>query len=1035
MKTLFPLLITLVAGLVDVAGAAPAAVPASRPAQASVSAAGNSFNPLFSADGQHLVFVSHANNLVTNDNLNPWLDVFVHDLVNSNTVLVSVDTSGLGGANADANYPSISSNGQFIAFASRAGNLVAGDTNSASDIFVRDVVAGTTRLVSVEANGGAPADPAPSSIIPLTGNPMISAEGRWVIFESRATNLVAGGAPLGGVNIYARDTWSNVTVLVTADANGLPVGGKCELTDMTPDGRYTLFIATNGGLASYDHSGVRSLYLRDYLLATTELIHSNPEMPCVTAVIAAHGTNIVFSTQSTSAPGSSNMVVRFTRSLVGGGGRPLSIFATNTTLSMSADGTRVAFEAGGQAQLWIFHPNIEAYARPVFLTNASARPLLSGDGQSLVFVEATTPTATSWQIHAQRQVTNYALISASSPGGSSAGDFFFSAVAVSPDGSRVAFDSTANDLVVGDRNGASDIFLRDINTGVTELISSGASTKPAATAFAHSFLEPNSISADGRFVVSTRYDEPSAYRDTNGWTDVYVTDLWSNSTVAVSVNATGVGNTNLFKNPILSGDGTTIVATRGVGGSGESVLFSVQSSNGVFTPDGLSSLIPGSSSDRSYAPSLSASGQTIVFTTTSSTVVEGFPDDNGWADVILRRVPAGTNIASNYFISVTLAGNSGSGASSNGFLSRDERWVIFESTANNLTTNNAAGLPSLYARDWQSNVTYLVSVAPNGNPQWGCQSASAVLSGNSRYVAFPSGNNYLTVHDLLTHTSVLADNPVAKSPALDYDGRLVAYVKRSAGSNYDQVYVRDLQGTQIDLVSANVSGAAGHGHSSLPLLSGDGRYVVFASLAGDLVANDVNGVTDIFVRDRVLGVTMVVSANAQGRPGNGSSTRPVLAADGRTVVFQSFANDLVGGDYNDKRDLFVVKLGGADTDHDEMDDDWEVTYFGNLSRNGVGDYDNDGATDLAEFRAGTDPTNSNSVFRVLTVAPAGGGNTLLLWTGNAALTYRAEFKDDLGAASWTPLAGTISWNGTTASIPDVTAANSTHRYYRVVRLP
>ena len=180
---------------------------------------------------------------------------------------------------------------------------------------------------------------------------------------------------------------------------------------------------------------------------------------------------------------------------------------------------------------------------------------------------------------------------------------------------------------------------------------------------------------------------------------------------------------------------------------------------------------------------------------------------------------------------------------------------------------------------------------------------------------------------------------------------------------------------------------------------------------------------------------MLVSANSVGPAGNGPSTRPVMAADGRTVVFQSFASDLAGGDYNDKRDLFVLKLGGVDSDGDGMDDDWEVAYFGNLLRDGTGDFDGDGVNDLQEFLAGTDPTNSHSVFRVFTLAPMGGGNTQVMWTGNPSRTYRVEFKDDLGVANWTTLNGIFSWNGSTASMTDTTATNSTHRYYHVVRLP
>src|SRR5881394_248228 len=133
------LLLVMFAVLADSRSRAANPAAASGPAQSSASAAGSSFNPIFSADGQHLVFVSHANNLVTNDDLGLSLDVFVRDLVNTNTVLVSVSTNGFGGANWDANYSSVSSNGQFIAFASRASNLAPGDTNGAIDVFVRDV--------------------------------------------------------------------------------------------------------------------------------------------------------------------------------------------------------------------------------------------------------------------------------------------------------------------------------------------------------------------------------------------------------------------------------------------------------------------------------------------------------------------------------------------------------------------------------------------------------------------------------------------------------------------------------------------------------------------------------------------------------------------------------------------------------------------------------------------------------------------------------------------------------------------------------
>ena len=176
-------------------GIAAAIQPASASGVPIVSSSGDSFTPSFSGDGRFVVFVSQANNLVTNDNLAPYLDIFVRDLVNNRTALVSVNSSGVGGGDENSNFPTISSNGQFIAFESAASNLAGADTNGATDVFVRDVQTGTTTRVSAdffgrEANG-------------VSGIGSISADGRYVAFHSAASNLVAGDAN-GTFDIYVR---------------------------------------------------------------------------------------------------------------------------------------------------------------------------------------------------------------------------------------------------------------------------------------------------------------------------------------------------------------------------------------------------------------------------------------------------------------------------------------------------------------------------------------------------------------------------------------------------------------------------------------------------------------------------------------------------------------------------------------------------------------------------------------------------------------------------------------------------------------
>jgi hypothetical protein len=156
---------------------------------------------------------------------------------------------------------------------------------------------------------------------------------------------------------------------------------------------------------------------------------------------------------------------------------------------------------------------------------------------------------------------------------------------------------------------------------------------------------------------------------------------------------------------------------------------------------------------------------------------------------------------------------------------------------------------------------------------------------------------------------------------------------------------------------------------------------------------------------------------------------PVLAADGRNVVFQSFASDLVEGDYNEERDIFALRLGVGDSDNDGMDDDWEVAQFGNLSRDGAGDQDGDGQTDLQEFLAGTNPTNGGSILRVLTITPMDGGSTTVVWSAVVGRSYVVQYKDSLDS-NWTNASGAIEADSTSMSFAH--SSSSPQRFYRVV---
>jgi Tol biopolymer transport system component len=171
----------------------------------------DSVSPVISADGRFVLFSSSANNLVPGDNGQLGLDVFLRDRASNTTVLVSANFSGTGGGNGNSTDGQISTNGRLVAFQSDSSDLIAGDTNGVSDIFVRDLLAGTNILVSVASDGswgnGASTDP------------VMTPDGRFVAFISAASNLVPNDTN-GISDIFVRDLLNGTTTLVSVGATG-----------------------------------------------------------------------------------------------------------------------------------------------------------------------------------------------------------------------------------------------------------------------------------------------------------------------------------------------------------------------------------------------------------------------------------------------------------------------------------------------------------------------------------------------------------------------------------------------------------------------------------------------------------------------------------------------------------------------------------------------------------------------------------------------------------------------------------------------
>jgi Tol biopolymer transport system component len=229
-------------------------------------APGNSFSfvPSISADGRFVAFSSDASNLVFRDTNNTF-DVFVRDRVAGTTELVSASILGVHG-NGDSHYCAISADGRFVAFASSATNLVAGDTNGNNDIFVRDRLTNTIERVNVASDG--------TQANGFSDRPSISASGRFVAFESFAANLAPGGTN-GVAQVYIHDRQTGATERVSVGAGGA-VGDADSTLDLgrqvTADGRFVAFTSFATNLTSPSSAGQQHIYVRDRAAGTTERI-------------------------------------------------------------------------------------------------------------------------------------------------------------------------------------------------------------------------------------------------------------------------------------------------------------------------------------------------------------------------------------------------------------------------------------------------------------------------------------------------------------------------------------------------------------------------------------------------------------------------------------------------------------------------------------------------------------------------------------------------------------------------------------------
>ncbi|MGG5822954.1 TolB family protein [Falsiroseomonas sp. HW251] len=421
----------------------PAPTPSSSIVRASTSASGEQANhgadsPSISADGTKVAFATYATNNLTPDSAGESDTLFIHqgvvkDLVTGALTLASTTETDAPGSGFD---PALSGDGEKVAFVTTA-RLVPGDTNATQDIYVKDLITGTLALASTSASGEAGTD--------FSGGPSLSYHGTRVAFTSYASNLVPGDTT-PGADVFVKDLVTGAITIASTSASGDQATNSSGYPSLSGDGAKVAFVNVSSNLVPGDTNGNPDVFVKD--LSTGAIVRANTSAADEETHIfagfsalslSANGTKVAFITSASNlVPGDTNGVEEVfvkdlnTAAIVRGSTSATGEQANErsdlfTPLSLSADGTKVAFRSAA--------------------TNLV--PDYTG-GTFNVFVKDLSSGAVT--------LVNVAPDGEQGNGGSSH-------PSLSADGTRVAFESLASNLVPNDTNGSGDVFVRDLGGG------------------------------------------------------------------------------------------------------------------------------------------------------------------------------------------------------------------------------------------------------------------------------------------------------------------------------------------------------------------------------------------------------------------------------------------------------------------------------------------------------------------------------------------------------------------------------------------
>lgn len=892
-----------------------------------IGGAGFSGSARFAGDDRHVLFLGDAPNLAANDTNGNLLDLFLRDLATGTMRLLSGTPDGLGSGNGPVIGFSVSANGRRIVFASLASDLVPSDTNGASDIFECDLDAGTTRLTSATPLGAVGAGD--------STEPVVSGDGRFVMFESTAPDLVAGTDTNRVTDVFLRDLKSGTTSRLSTSPDGNAGNGTSRGVALSADGEVMAFRSESTDLVPANPGAtVTDLYLIRRSSGTMARIEL-PPMSVPPGALPVHAQNPVLSVDGRFLAFRSEFgasiwwydLEQGTNARVSG-----TLFAYGTGSEdeagpvMTADGRTLAFETQVDASsphkiaIWSADTGLHALDElvvtgpPAFKAPANAfGPVLSPDGTRVAFhTDSAVPAAGVTHAGESRlYIRTIATGATVTPFAGKPAACESPLPEFSVDGGSVLFQSAAALPGIDDRNRAADVFLAPVGLDRVELVSAGWAGKSRSTGNGPSTLSAGAASDDGRFVVFTSLADDLADNDHNGAADVFVGDTLDGSVRLVSVGADGQSGGTASGSPRISADGKRVafVSSATSLAVGEATQYA-----DVYVRDLVAgTTVRASARDKSddggglgaYKPSISADGRYVAFESRSTDLIPG--GTKGSFNVFLRDLAARRTIQVN-----KVDAGQPLVLGSMPLVSADGNSVAF-------INGNPVGDLFVYsvASKALSKATTFQKVTSFGMTSDGARLAFAGnLAGNTTMLGIYWRDQMAGTNDLIA--SVPVGTAVFSDAGISADGRRVVFasgfVADGSGdtNRASDVFVFDIAARVLTLASATDGGGVADGPSDSPVLDGTGRRVAFRSFASNLIAGETRRGSDIYIRDLETGKLSRSSRGDDGfRSGRGGSSRPILSGDGKSLAFRSGGDDLVAGDFNFTSDVFVVSTDPA----------------------------------------------------------------------------------------------------------------------------